>query len=181
MIPMTPQEYQIKIQEIYHRAYEEHPGLEPFRKTKKTLLLLSMILFALQKLLDVVAMGGGWVFLAGVAGLIIPAIFVLAAWRGGWKLSLVLLLPAGMGLVSLFRDWLPMLREGGGYPPLFYAAAAVAAVLPFTLAATTAWLTIPEKNRDYGDALNQVHEELILLSKQLSQDPRRGENGPGEE
>lgn len=178
---MTPQEYQIKIQEIYRRAYEDHPGLEQFRQRKKTFLLLAMALFALQKLLDAIAMGGGWMLLAGLAGLILPSIFILATWRGGWKLSLVLLLPAGMGLVSIFRDWLPMLREGGGYPPLFYAACAVATVLPLTLAGITAWLSIPKKNQKYGDDLNRIHEELILLSKQLSQDPRSGKKGPDEQ
>lgn len=177
---MTPQEYQAEIQEIYRRAYEEHPGLERFRQWKKNLLLLAMVLFALQKLLDAVALGGGLAFLAGLAGLIIPGIFVLAAWRGGWKLSLVLLLPAGIGLVSLFSDWLPLLREGGDYVPLFYVAAALAALLPLTLAGVTAWLTVPEKNRAYGDQLNRVHEELIALSKRLSQDPRRGDGGPKE-
>lgn len=170
---MTPQEYQEQIQEIYRRAYEEHPGLERFRGRKKNLLLLAMILFALQKLLDAIALGGGLALLAGLAGLIIPGIFVLAAWRGGWKLSLVLLLPAGMGLWSLFNDWIPVLRAGGDYLPLFYVAAAVAALLPLTLAGTTFWLTVPEKNRQYGDDLNRVHEELIVLSKRLSQDPRR--------
>ena len=170
---MTPQEYQAQIQEIYRRAYEEHPGLERFRRRKKNLLLLAMALFALGKLLDAVAIGGALAFLAGLAGLLIPAIFVLAAWRGGWKLSLVLLLPAGAGLVSLLSDWLPLLRAGGGYRPLFYAAAAVAALLPLTLAGTTAWLSIPEKNRVYGEQLSHIHEELIALSKRLSQDPQR--------
>lgn len=177
---MTPQEYQAEIREIYRRAYEEHPGLERFRGRKKNLLLLVMVLFALQKLLDAAALGGGLAFLARLAGLIIPAIFVLAAWRGGWKLSLVLMLPAGMGLMSLFSDWLPLLRAGGDYLPLFYVAAALAALLPLTLAATTAWLVIPEKNRAYGDQLNHIHEELIALSKRLSQDPRRGDGGPKE-
>lgn len=171
---MTPQEYQEKIQEIYRRAYEDAPGLEGFRRTKKTLLLLAMALFAVQKLLDVLAVGGGWAFLAGLAGLIIPAIFVLAAWRGGWKLALVLLIPSGMGLVSLFTEWIPALTTGSGYPPLFYADCAVVGLLSLTLSLTAFWLIVPGKNREYGDRLNRVHEELIQLSKVLAQDPRRG-------
>lgn len=175
---MTPQEFQAEIQEIFRRAYEARPGLERFRRRKKNLLLLAMVLFVLQKLLGVVAAGGGWGFLAGLAGLLISGIFILAAWRGGWKLSLVLLLPAAVGLASFFRDWLPFLREGGGYSPLFYAACALAALLPLALAGIAAWLSVPEKNREYGDDLNRVNEELIALSKRFSQNPRRGGDKP---
>lgn len=174
---MNPQDHRAEVQEIYRRAYEETPGLERFRQRKKDLLRLVMALFVLQKLLDAVAVGSGWAFLAGLVGLVIPGIFVLAAWRGGWKLSLVLLLPAANGLLSLFTQWIPLLFTGGGYPPLFYAACAVMGLLPLTLAVTVFWLTVPEKNRAYGDALNRVHEELIQRGKQLSQGPRSG-GGP---
>lgn len=178
---MTPQEYQERIQEIYRRAYEETPGLEGFRRTKKNLLLLTMALFAVQKLLDVLAVGGGWAFLGGLAGLIIPAIFVLTAWRGGWKLALVLLIPAGMGLVSLFTEWIPALANGSGYPPLFYADCAMVGLLSLALSITAFWLIVPGKNREYGDRLNRVHEELVRLSRELAQDPRRSSGDSPEE
>lgn len=48
---MSLQEYQERMQEIYRRAYEEDPGLEGFRRVKKSLLTLVMALFGLQKLL----------------------------------------------------------------------------------------------------------------------------------
>lgn len=164
---MDPETFQEETRRIYLRTYQEYPGLERFRKQKKALLWLAMGLFALQKLLDAIALGGGWMLLAGLAGLLIPGIFVMAVWRGGWKLSLVLLLPAANALVSLFGDWLPMLREGG-YPTLFYVAFGVTALLPAVLIGTTAWLSIPARNREYGDVLNGVHEELIQISKYIS-------------
>lgn len=165
---MDPQTFREETQRIYLRAYGEHPGLEQFRRRKKTLLLLAMGLFALQRLLAAIALGGGWMLLAALGGLLIPGIFVMAVWRGGWKLSLVLLLPAANALVSLFTDWLPMLREGG-YPTLFYVAFGVMVLLPVTLIGTTAWLSIPARNREYGDVLNGIHEELIQISKYISQ------------
>lgn len=167
---MSPQDFQEEMRRLYLQAYDEHPGLLQFRRRKKTLLWLAMALFALQKLLDAVAVGGGWMLLAGLAGLLLPGIFVMAVWRGGWKLSLVLLLPAANALVSLFTDWLPMLREGG-WPPLFYAAFSLMVILPVTLVGTTAWLSVPERNREYGEILNDIHERLILISKQITRDP----------
>lgn len=153
----------------YRRAYDEHPGLEQFRGRKKALLWGAMGLFALQKLMDAMAVGNIWAFFAGLVGLLIPGIFLLTAWRGGWKFSLVLLLPAAVGAASFLTGWLPMVLEGRMRPwPPFYAAFALAGAAPLYLAGVVAWLSVPEKNRAFGAILNQVNEELILRSKQMA-------------
>lgn len=155
--------------ERYRRAYAQHPGLEQFRQRKKALLWGIMGLFALQKLLIALALGSGWGVLGGVLGLVIPAIFALTAWRGDWKFSLVLLIPAATIGLSLVRDGLPALLAGGGqYPLPVYLSVFVDAALVLCLAGTAAWLSVPEKNREYGAILNRVTEELILLNKQMA-------------
>lgn len=154
------------MQERYQQAYREHPGLEQFRQRKKGLLWGMMGLFALQKLLLAAALGGGWAMAGALLGLFIPGIFALAVWRGNWKFSLLLLIPALNLALGLVRQALPVLLSGEQYPPFVYLCLLADGALTLYLAGLTAWLVIPEKNRGYAAALNQVTEELIRLSKE---------------
>lgn len=161
-------DFKTAMQEHYRRAYGQHPGLEQFRRLKKALFWGIMALFALQKLLIAVALGHPLAFAAGLLGLVLPAIFLLAAWRGEWKMSLLLLIPACTIGAGFFRDALPaLLYTGGRLPMPVYLSVFVDAALVILMAGTVVWLTVPRQNREYSVILNRITEELIRLSKGL--------------
>lgn len=171
--------------EAYRRAYQAHPGLETFRNRKKRLLWGMMGLFALGKLLSAVRLCGDWGFAAPVGvilgtllGLAIPGIFALAVWRGNWRFSFLLLLPAAGIALELFRSWFPAMASGGSFVPLFYVALALSVVTCLYLVGVTLWLAAPARNREYGEILNQVTEALILRSKEIAAQ-QKAQGGPG--
>lgn len=168
---------------VWRQAYQDNPGLESFRVRKKALLWGMMGGFALQKLIALYVLGGmGNTFslIAGlfgaVVGLAIPGIFALAVWRGNWKFSLALLLPAAYLLFDVAGNGLPALAGGESYHPVFYLILAVEGLLALYLAGVTLWLSVPRRNRELGDVANRVNEYLIRRSKEIAastQKPKR--------
>ena len=136
----------------YARAYQEHPGLEQFRRRKKALLWGVMGLFLLLRLLDMamyLSVGSPMTAALRVPfGLVIPGIFVLSAWRGDHRFAFLLLLPAaslGTDLIQFF-GWY-RLGIADGFRPLYFVMLAAEAVTLLYLAGTTLWLAIPAENR----------------------------------
>ncbi len=175
-------DFREEMMEAYRRAYEAHPGLEAFRGRKKALLWGMMALFALSKLLTAIP---AWnyashavIVIGGLMGLVIPGIFALAVWRGGWRFSLALLLPAASIALDLFRSWFPALAAGGDFHPLFHVTLWTAVATCLYLIGVVLYLSVPAKNRAYGEVLNQVTEALILRSKELAAQQRPGQPAP---
>ena len=157
----------------YARAYQEHPGLEQFRRRKKALLWGVMGLFLLLRLLDMamyLSVGSPMTAALRVPfGLVIPGIFVLSAWRGDHRFAFLLLLPAaslGTDLIRFFRWY--RLGIADGFRPLYFVMLAAEAVTLLYLAVTTLWLAIPAENREFSVILNQITEDLIRRSKEMA-------------
>lgn len=159
----------------WRQAYQDNPGLESFRARKKALLWGVMGGFALQKLIGLYVlggMGGGGALIFGlfgaVMGLAIPGIFALAVWRGNWRFSLALLLPAAYLLYDVVGNGFPALASGASYHPAFYLILAVEGLLALYLAGVVLWLSVPRRNRELGEIQNQVNERLIRRSKEIA-------------
>ncbi len=161
---------------VWRQAYQEHPGLEQFKAWKKRLLWGVMALFALQKLIMVVSMwriGSPVALLFGaVVGMALPGIFALAVWRGGWKFSLALLLPALYLAYDVIGNGLSALASGDSYYFAFYVILAVEGFMALYLAGVVLWLSVPARNRQLGEIANQVNEYLIRRSKELAAQSR---------
>ena len=157
---------------VWRQAYQDHPGLERFRAIKKGLLWGVMALFALQKLIVVVSMwriGSPAALLFGaVVGMALPGIFALAVWRGNWKFSLVLLLPALYLAYDVVGNGFSALASGDSYYFTFYLILAVEGLMALYLAGVALWLSVPVQNRQLGDTANQVNEYLIRRSKEIA-------------
>ena len=167
----------------YARAYQEHPGLEQFRRRKKALLWGVMGLFLLLRLLDMamyLSVGSPMTAALRVPfGLVIPGIFVLSAWRGDHRFAFLLLLPAaslGTDLIQFFRWYRRGIAEG--FRPLYFVMLAAEAVTLLYLAGTTLWLAIPAENREFSVILNQITEELIRRSKEMAAAAKGGTAPP---
>lgn len=174
-------EFREEVLAAWRQAYEENPGLESFKSRKKALLWGVMGLFALQKLVALFILGGTGSTAAlisglfgAVVGLAIPGIFVLAVWRGNWRFSLAFLLPAAYLLFDVLGNGLPALTSGDSYYPVFYLILGLEAFLALYLIGVTLWLSVPQRNRELGDAMNRVNEYLIHRSKEIAaQTPKR--------
>lgn len=162
---------------LFRQACQEHPGLPRFRAAKKGLLWGMMGFFALIRVLEgLLYWEAGHPVLAVLRvplGLLIPGIFALSVWRGGWKFSFLLLLPAG----SLAGDLLPEIRVTLllGYNtlrPMAYVILAVEAIAALYLAGVVLWLALPPENRELSAVMNQITEELIRRSKEQAPPPR---------
>lgn len=165
------------MESIFRRACEAHPGLAPYRAAKKGLLWGAMGFFVLIRVLEgVLYWRAGQSLLAVLRlplGLVIPGIFVLSVWRGGWKFSFLLLLPAGslaMGLVQELR--VTLLLGFDHFRPMAYVITGVEAATVLYLVWVVLWLSLPERNRKLSAVLNQVTEEQIRRSKELMPPPR---------
>lgn len=165
-----------EMEAIFWQACQAHPQLPWFRSTKKGLLWGMMALFALLRTLEGFlywqAGHSALAMLRVPLGLVLPGIFALSAWRGHWKFSFLLLIPAGslaLGLLSEIRAALLLGFDTLPLPVLIYLAANAAAIL--YLAGVLLWLLLP-RNRELSIALNQVTEEQIRRSKELTPPPR---------
>ncbi len=165
-------DFREEILAVWRQAYLDHPGLEQFKTRKKMLLWGVMGLFVLQKAVGLVSLwgfGNPLVLLFGaVVGLALPGIFALAVWRGSWKFSLALLLPAIYLAVDVLWNGLPVLASGEPYYTSFYVILAVEGLMALYLAGVTIWLSVPKRNRELGQVMNQVNEHLIRRSKELA-------------
>lgn len=161
-----------EMERMHREAYAVHPGLEGFRTGKKWLLWGMMGLFALSKLCAAIPLwqtgNRAAVVLGVVLGMAVPGIFALAVWRGNWRFSFVLLLPAASMALDLVRNALPALLSGESYHILFYCIVGLELVMTAYLAALVLWFTVPPQNREYSDILNGLNEELIRRAKALS-------------
>ena len=99
-----------EMEAIFWQACQAHPQLPWFRSTKKGLLWGMMALFALLRTLEGFlywqAGHSALAMLRVPLGLVLPGIFALSVWRGHWKFSFLLLIPAGslaLGLLSEIR------------------------------------------------------------------------------
>lgn len=168
-------DFREEILATWRRAYQENPGLESFKTWKKRLLWGIMLLFALQKLTVVASMWrlghpGAMIF-GAVMGMAIPGIFVLAVWRGNWKFSLALLLPAFTLASDVIRNGLPALTSGNSYYPIFYVIIALEGFMTLYIVGVVLWISVPVRNRQLGEIMNQVNEHLIRRSKELTPPP----------
>ncbi len=164
-----------EMEAIFWQACQTHPQLPWFRSTKKGLLWGMMALFALLRTLEGFlywqAGHSALAMLRVPLGLVLPGIFALSVWRGHWKFSFLLLIPAGslaLGLLSEIRAALLLGFDTLPLPVLIYLAANAAAIL--YLAGVLLWLLLP-RNRELSIALNQVTEEQIRRSKELTHRP----------
>ena len=165
-----------EMEAIFWQACQAHPQLPWFRSTKKGLLWGMMALFALLRTLEGFlywqAGHSALAMLRVPLGLVLPGIFALSVWRGHWKFSFLLLIPAGslaLGLLSEIRAALLLGFDTLPLPVLIYLAANAAAIL--YLAGVLLWLLLP-RNRELSIALNQVTGEQIRRSKELTPPPR---------
>ncbi len=165
-----------EMEAIFWQACQAHPQLPWFRSTKKGLLWGMMALFALLRTLEGFlywqAGHSALAMLRVPLGLVLPGIFALSVWRGHWKFSFLLLIPAGslaLGLLSEIRAALLLGFDTLPLPVLIYLAVNAAAIL--YLAGVLLWLLLP-RNRELSIALNQVTEEQIRRSKELTPPPR---------
>lgn len=165
-----------EMEAIFWQACQAHPQLPWFRSTKKGLLWGMMALFALLRTLEGFlywqAGHSALAMLRVPLGLVLPGIFALSVWHGHWKFSFLLLIPAGslaLGLLSEIRAALLLGFDTLPLPVLIYLAANAAAIL--YLAGVLLWLLLP-RNRELSIALNQVTEEQIRRSKELTPPPR---------
>ena len=165
-----------EMEAIFWQACQAHPQLPGFRSTKKGLLWGMMALFALLRTLEGFlywqAGHSALAMLRVPLGLVLPGIFALSVWRGHWKFSFLLLIPAGslaLGLLSEIRAALLLGFDTLPLPVLIYLAANAAAIL--YLAGVLLWLLLP-RNRELSIALNPVTEEQIRRSKELTPPPR---------
>ncbi len=165
-----------EMEAIFWQACQAHPQLPWFRSTKKGLRWGMMALFALLRTLEGFlywqAGHSALAMLRVPLGLVLPGIFALSVWRGHWKFSFLLLIPAGslaLGLLSEIRAALLLGFDTLPLPVLIYLAANAAAIL--YLAGVLLWLLLP-RNRELSIALNQVTEEQIRRSKELTPPPR---------
>ena len=165
-----------EMEAIFWQACQAHPQLPWFRSTKKGLLWGMMALFALLRTLEGFlywqAGHSALAMLRVPLGLVLPGIFALSVWCGHWKFSFLLLIPAGslaLGLLSEIRAALLLGFDTLPLPVLIYLAANAAAIL--YLAGVLLWLLLP-RNRELSIALNQVTEEQIRRSKELTPPPR---------
>lgn len=169
-------DFRQEMETIFWQACQAHPQLPWFRSTKKGLLWGMMALFALLRTLEGFlywqAGHSALAMLRVPLGLVLPGIFALSVWRGHWKFSFLLLIPAGslaLGLLSEIRAALLLGFDTLPLPVLIYLAANAAAIL--YLADVLLWLLLP-RNRELSIALNQVTEEQIRRSKELTPPPR---------
>ncbi len=165
---------------VWRQANQDNPGLESFRARKKALLWGVMGGFALQKLIGLYVLGGmgsAGALVAGlfgaVMGLAIPGIFALAVWRGNWRFSLALLLPAAYLIFDVAGNGIPALASGDSYHPVFYLILAVEGLLALYLVGVTLWLSVPRRNRELGEVANQINEYLIRRSKEIAASTRQ--------
>lgn len=168
-------DFRQEMEAIFWQACQAHPQLPWFRSTKKGLLWGMMALFALLRTLEGFlywqAGHSALAMLRVPLGLVLPGIFALSVWRGHWKFSFLLLIPAGslaLGLLSEIRAALLLGFDTLPLPVLIYLAANAAAIL--YLADVLLWLLLP-RNRELSIALNQVTEEQIRRSKELTHRP----------
>lgn len=155
---------QKEIMDSYQQAYSEHPGLKTFERCKKLLLWGMFLLAAAMKLISMIPllMGGTSIIaliLSALLGMCIPGIFALAVYRGPWTFSLVFLLPAASTIIDLLQNGLPALSSGESYMPLFYVLLVLQGLYGLYLLALTAWLSIPVRNREFAQVLNDISKE----------------------
>lgn len=168
-------DFRQEMEAIFWQACQAHPQLPWFRSTKKGLLWGMMALFALLRTLEGFlywqAGHSALAMLRVPLGLVLPGIFALSVWRGHWKFSFLLLIPAGslaLGLLSEIRAALLLGFDTLPLPVLIYLVANAATIL--YLAGVLLWLLLP-RNRELSIALNQVTEEQIRRSKELTHRP----------
>lgn len=163
---------------LYERAYSENPGLKAFERRKKQLLWGMFLFAAAIRLILVVPqlMGGTSIIIVIFSYLVavgIPGIFALAVYRGPWTFSLMLLLPAVNTALDLIRNGLPALFSGESYIFLYYVLLAMQGLYVLYLLALTAWLAIPEKNREFAKVLNGIFGEYSQRVKEINDTTRR--------